>query len=137
MSTVKVGKLRVKVPEEARVVEAYDLDEVFACSSQRPDTLIILEVGQKMLAVVVEDTGRPELKDLRRLSDSIGSLKERGLVEPRMMVLKVLHHTGLKSGRSILVELARRFRVELQECHHTPIDLDQILRKRGMLLRIR
>jgi len=135
MKVLKVGRIRVRVPDEVEVLEVCDLDELYGHSSMktRADALIVLRGGDRVIAAIVEDTGRPEPRDFERLNNTLRDLIEKRLVRPSMVVLKVLHHKGFKTGRALLLSLARAFRVELQECRSKATDLCLILWKRRLL----
>ena len=129
---LKVGRIKVKIPGGASVLEERDLDELYGASTGKPDALIVLDCGGRIVAALIEDTGRPEPRDFERLSKAEDDLKGKGLLERNARVLRVLHHTGLKSARVHLVRLARAYKVELQECRGKAADLEEILRRRGL-----
>ena len=132
---LRVGRVRLRVPRAAEVLEARDLDEVFSQGPARADALVLLRSGGVVIAAVVEDTGRPEPRDLERLDGTVDNLRRMGLIGPGAVILKVLHHRGLGPGSALLVSLARSRRVELQECRSGGTDLASILRRRGLLPR--
>jgi len=133
MSVLKIGRIRVKVPTGVKVLSTYSLDELYGEEHSKPDALIVLKKEDETIVAIIEDTGRPELHDFDRLSNVIEDLRRKGLIKPNMIILKIIHHTGLKSGRTLLTSLARSSKVELQECRYRIIDLSPILQKRRVI----
>lgn len=83
---------------------------------------------------MIEDTGRPEPRDLERVNNAVDDLRGRVFVKPNTLMLKMLHHTGLKAGKALLVGIARASKVKPQECRSkTTLEEELILRKRRLL----
>ncbi len=123
---VKVGKLRIQVPVDADVQDAKNLDNIYGSSIKHPDVLLVVKYGQQTYAVIIEDTGVPEPKDLERLRESSEDLRRRELIPQGAIIVKLLHHKG--SVHTTLKRLALSYKVELQRCSDH-IDLALLLEK--------
>ncbi len=76
--------------------------------------------------MIIEDTGVPEPKDLERLADMEARLRAMQVIPPDSIVVKLVHHTGIRRGKTLLKNMARSYRVELSVCS-TRLDLAAIL----------
>ena len=124
---IKIKDVRLKLPNEANVKEVLDLDKLFSSSREHSDILIIFEINNKKIATIIEDTGRPEPKDFERIDKDVSELKRRGIIMHDMIIIKVVHHTGIGKGKNLIYYI-----VELQECKSI-IDIEHILRKRHLI----
>ena len=134
VKVVQIGRVKVKLPPGARIVESVDLDvlyeELGMGHGRKSDVLLILEYRNRKYAVVVEDTGRPERKDFERLRETLERLGRMNIVGGDVVVVKVLHHGGVGKGKSLFVSMARSYKVEVQECRRRFVDLDLVFRRR-------
>lgn len=124
--TYKVGKLTIKIPNDLKVTKKIDLDKFLNISEEKADVFLELVLNRRKYAIIIEDTGRPKVSDLKRLCLSEYLLRSRGEIGNHA-VIKILHHCGVKSGKGLYVNLARSYKVHLSECKHRSIDLSKFI----------
>jgi len=135
---IKIGRIRIVIPSNIEIISEIDLDQllkdyhIHGNQPRRNDALLIFKYKDRTFATIIEDTGHPSLNDLNRLHEMPEKLKQRKILKPNMIIMKVLHHKGMGTG--LLVHIARSYRIELQECHRS-IDLGLILRRRNHVRR--
>jgi len=128
---IKVKHYRIKVPASAIISEGpLCLDDIFHSSESHADLFLGVKCSNRTYAIIIEDAGVPEVRDFKKLEKSVTDLASRGYVLHEAIVVKLLHHRGLGSGKGLLRSLARSYRVELQECNKT-IDLGPVLERVG------
>ncbi len=131
--TIKAGKVSIRLPPDTHIERVENLDEIFkpqrdtGYQERRSDVLIVVTYKGTRYAIIVEDTGVPEQKDFERLASMTKELANRGIIPRRAIVIKLLHHTGIRYGKRLLTSMARSYRVELKECRKTPVDLTALL----------
>ncbi len=85
-----------------------------------------------ILSALIEHTKRPEPYDLERLGKHTIS-RIRAKYNVADIVIKVLHHCGIGSGKTLFFKMAEKANVELLECRSKTIDLVGLLRKRRFI----
>lgn len=129
---IVVGKVKASIPLNSEVIKKIDLEKLYkhryACEA-RNDALIVLHYRGKKYAIIIEDTGVPSTDDINRLADMPKELRSKGLIDPNALIMRILHHCGI---HSLLVAMARSYRIELQECTNRPVDIGLILRRRKL-----
>ncbi len=121
------GRLKVLVPDGLDVVDVKALDELYGPQGpRRPDFALLLRGKDRRYLVIIEHTGRPNRDDLERLDHFVEEFRRRG--STGYVVIKVLHHAGLRSGKALLVRMARRAHVELSKCSDT-LNLEGLMRR--------
>ena len=90
----------------------------------------LLDCGD--LIVVVEETGRPELKDVEKVENTINWLySERGASSSRR-ILGVIHHTGGSSTMLVKHLLSKTRRRMVYKAANCRTALENILRELGL-----
>lgn len=129
---IVVGKIKVSIPLNSEVKKKIDLEKLYKhryAYGTRNDALIVLHYKGKKYAIVIEDTGIPNTHDIERLADMPKELRSKGLIDPDALIMRILHHCGI---HSLMVAMARSYRVELQECTNKLVDIGLILRRRKL-----
>jgi len=129
MRVIEIGNIYVNIPYHCRIILRENLDEFWPKRERKSDALLVLKINGRQLCILIEQTGHPELKDLRRLNEMERKLRDKKLLTSNHIVMKVLHHKGIRNA--LLVNAARSYKIELQECTRI-IDLERILLKRGL-----
>ena len=132
----KIGNIRAILPADAQIIDKIDLEQYYknhhihGTQPERNDALLTFKYKNKTFTAIIEETGVPKLNDLTRLYEMPNKLKQNGLIKTETIIIKILHHKGIKTGKRLLCSIAQSYRIELQECHRKSIDLALILTKR-------
>ena len=130
---VRAAGTTILLPPNTHIERMEDLDKIFKAQEdtgyqeRHSDTLIVATYKGTRYAIIIEDTGVPEPKDFERLASMVKELVARGLIPRETIVIKLIHHTGIKRGKSLLTNIARSYRVELKECRNAPVNLTTLL----------
>ncbi|PUA33101.1 MAG: hypothetical protein B7O98_01285 [Zestosphaera tikiterensis] len=129
---IKIKNTTITLPPNAELLKQTNLDEVLnqtlKKNEKKSDVALVLKCGEYVLNIVIEDTGTPELRDIRKLEESYDRLIEKNFLQPANAIkMLLLHHKG--GVDSLLKSLAMRSKVEVVRCSKS-IDLYTLLRKR-------
>ncbi len=126
---IKIGNIKIKVPDDIDIHESINLDVLYGTSCvRRSDVLLIFSYKGLKYTAIIEDTGRPKPRDFERINQIIQDLKCKNIIPRKTILIKLVHHTGIKSGKSLISRLKISYRIMLQECIHRYVDLESILR---------
>jgi len=127
---VKIKNITITFPSNAELLKRADLDEVLNQASKKSDVALVLKCGEYIINIVIEDTSKPELRDIRKLEESYDRLIEKNFLQPTNAIkILLLHNKGGIDG--LLKSLAMSSKVEVVRCSKD-IDLDNLLRKREL-----
>ena len=103
---IKIGNIKIKVPDDIDIHKSINLDVLYGTSRvRRSDVLLIFSYKGLKYTVIIEDTGRPRPKDFERLNQIIQDLKCKNIIPRKTILIKLVHHTGIKSGKSLISRL--------------------------------
>jgi len=129
----KIGKLKLKFPSQAKIIECIDvdkipeIDEIIHC-----DYIILFAVKKRNFIILIEDTGVPEIRDLDKVDSCLNFIHHLINLDMHEIYakIKIVHFRKKVSGIFTKVAISRR--IEYKKCDN-PIDIENILQERCLI----